>query len=63
MMMVRLRALDGSWRCDSRMPKNTLIGGVGKKLWGFGALPRNNTHLYECCGEEQHTPRSDARES
>ena len=32
---VRPRAFDGSWRCDSRMPKNTSIGGVGKKLWGF----------------------------
>ena len=26
------RALDGSWRLDSRMLKNTLIGGVSKKL-------------------------------
>ena len=34
-MRVRPRALDGSWHCDSRMPKNTSIGGVGKKLWGF----------------------------
>ena len=32
---VRPRALDGSWTCDSRMPKNTSIGGVGKKLWDF----------------------------
>ena len=32
---VRPRALHGSWRCDSRMPKNTSIGGVGKKLWSF----------------------------
>ena len=29
------KALDGSWRCDSRMSKNTSIGGVDKKLWGF----------------------------
>ena len=34
-MRVRPRALDGSWHCDSRMPKNISIGGVGKKLWGF----------------------------
>ena len=32
---VRPRALHGSWRCDSRMPKNTSIGDVGKKLWSF----------------------------
>ena len=32
---VRSKALDGSWCCNSRMPKNTSIGGVGKKLWGF----------------------------
>ena len=32
---VRPRALHGLWRCDSRMPKNTSIGGVGKKLWSF----------------------------
>ena len=31
----KVRALDGSWRCDSRMPNNTSIRGVGKKLWGF----------------------------
>ena len=31
----KARALHGSWRCDSRMPKNTSIGGVGKKLWSF----------------------------
>ena len=29
---VRPRALDGSWRPDSRMLKNTSIGGVSKKL-------------------------------
>ena len=29
---VRPKALDGSWRPDSRMLKNTLIGGVSKKL-------------------------------
>ena len=29
---VRPRALDGSWHSDSRMLKNTLIGGVSKKL-------------------------------
>ena len=34
-MRVRPRALDGSWRCDSRVPKNTSIEGVGNKLWGF----------------------------
>ena len=28
-----------------------------------GALPRDNDQLCECCGEGQHTPRSDARES
>ena len=28
---VRPRALDGSWRPDSRMHKNTSIGGVSKK--------------------------------
>ena len=32
---ARPRALDGSWHCDSIMPKNTSIRGVGKKLWGF----------------------------
>ena len=32
---VRPRALDGLWCCDSRMPKNTWIGSVGKKLWGL----------------------------
>ena len=29
---VRPRALDGSWRPNSRMHKNTSIGGVNKKL-------------------------------
>ena len=29
---VRPKALDGSWHCDSKMPMNTSIGGVGKKL-------------------------------
>ena len=29
---VRPRALDGSWRSDSRMLKNTSIGDVSKKL-------------------------------
>ena len=28
-----------------------------------GALPRDNAHLCECCGERQHSPGSDARES
>ena len=28
-----------------------------------GALPRGSARLGECCGEGQHTPRSDARES
>ena len=32
---VKPRALDGSRRCDSRMPKNTSIKVVGKNLWGF----------------------------
>ena len=32
---IRPRALDGSWCCDSRLLKNTSIGGVNKKLWGF----------------------------
>ena len=32
---VRPRALDCSWRYDSRMPKNTSIRGVGKKLLDF----------------------------
>ena len=31
----RPRALDGLWHPDSRMLKNTSIGGVSKKLWGF----------------------------
>ena len=31
-MKVRPRALDGSWRPDSRMLKNTSIGIVNKKL-------------------------------
>ena len=31
----RLRAMDGSWRLDSRMLKITSIEGVSKKLWGF----------------------------
>ena len=34
-MRVRPRALHGSWCCDSKMPKNTSIRGVGKKLWSF----------------------------
>ena len=34
-MRIRPRALDGSWCCDSRMPKNASISGMGKKLWGF----------------------------
>ena len=29
------RAMDGLWRPNSRMVKNTSIGGVSKKLWGF----------------------------
>ena len=32
---IKPRVLDGSWHCDSRMLKNTSIGGVGKKLWGI----------------------------
>ena len=28
-----------------------------------GALSRDSAELYECCGEGQHSPRSDARES
>ena len=28
-----------------------------------GVLPRDNAQLCECCGEGQHSPRSDARES
>ena len=28
-----------------------------------GALPRDSAQQCECCGEGQHTPRSDARES
>ena len=32
---VKPRALDGPWHCNSRMPRNPSIGGVGKKLWGF----------------------------
>ena len=28
-----------------------------------GALPRDSSQLYECCGEEQHSSGSDARES
>ena len=27
-----------------------------------GALPRDNVQLCKCCGEGQHSPRSDARE-
>ena len=34
-MKVKPRALDGSWRCNSKISKNTSIGGVGKKLWSF----------------------------
>ena len=41
-MRVRPRALGGSWRCNSRMPKNTSIGVVGKKLLS-GALLRDNS--------------------
>ena len=63
---IRPRALDGSWHCDSRMPKNTSIKGVGKKLWGLewdclGTAPSSS--LYECCGEGQYSLGSDARES
>ena len=32
---VRPKTLHGSWHCDSRMSRNTSIGGVGKKLWDF----------------------------
>ena len=28
-----------------------------------GELPGDSSQLCECCGERQHTPRSDARES
>ena len=28
-----------------------------------GVLPRDSAQLYECCGEGQHTPGSDAQES
>ena len=28
-----------------------------------GALPRDSAQLYECCGEGQHNPGIDARES
>ena len=31
-MRVRPRTLDGSWHLESRIVKNTLIGGVSKKL-------------------------------
>ena len=31
-MRFKLRALVGLWRSDSRMLKNTSIGGVSKKL-------------------------------
>ena len=56
-MKARPRALDGSWRCVSRIPKNTSIGDLSKKFEVLSrALPRNSAQLCECCGEGQHTP-------
>ena len=58
---IRPRALDGSWRSNSRMLKNTLIGGVSKNYDDLSdVLPKGSTQHWECCGEGQHSPRSEA---
>ena len=63
-MRIRPRALNGSWHCDSRMPKTPQL-----ELWARsvgilnGALPRDHAQLCEWCGKGHHNPGSDARES